>query len=99
MELNRNLGKKRDFFESYKERFDWRSKDTKVKTTKLCRISGEAWFLFTRGKKRLGFDLNMRIKYVGTLEYKDARGLIEFKEFCDDKNFEYTIRSRGEANK
>jgi hypothetical protein len=81
-------------------------------TPKFCRISGEAFFIFTRGKKKLGYELKMRVKYQGILvwlgfysmlkgtqDYRDGRGLIEFKEFCDDTNYESTITSRGRENK
>ena len=36
---------------------------------------------------------------LGTEDYRDGRGLIEFTEFCDDKNYEFKINARGNENK
>lgn len=46
--------------------------------------TGEVSIICSRGKKRLGYDLELKIKFTGLKTYEGAEGAIKLHELCDD---------------
>ena len=46
--------------------------------------TGEANVIVSRGKKRLGYELELKIKFAGQNMYEGAECAVKLEELCDD---------------
>jgi len=77
----------------------FRTKDGKIEITEILKLDGEGKLILSRGKKRVGFEINFKVHYQGLGDLEGGRGSIKFKEFLDDGDYEHEIIAKGETNK
>ena len=54
----------------------------------------------SRGKKRMGYELEMKIKFEGLAKWQGIQCAIDFKELCDDgSDPEYNLYVTKEKDK
>jgi len=77
----------------------YKTKDGKIEITKVAKVDGEGKLIISRGKRRLGYDLKIKLHYKGIEDLDGGRGSIKFEEFLDDGDYQHEISAKGETNK
>lgn len=52
--------------------------------TEIATCTGDVSVICSRGKKRLGYELELKIKFVGQDAYEGSECAIKLTELCDD---------------
>lgn len=55
-----------------------------VKTSKQLSLHLQASVVMVRGKKRMGYELEIKIKFKGAGAWEGIQGMLEYTEVCDD---------------
>jgi len=74
---------------------NFKSADGKVVITEMIKCEGNTQQVISKGKKRLGFNLQITLKYEGFGNLSESSGHIKFTEVEDDGNYEHEIEAMG----
>jgi activator of HSP90 ATPase len=75
-----------------------------IKATSVVRCDGDAKIVFSRGKKRCGYDMSVKFEYESTRlgeddeGFPEATGHVELHDFDDTSGEEYEISVKAEGN-
>lgn len=74
------------------------------KVTDVEKISGDCTVIFSRGKKKYGYDINATLNFTARVNEKSVKGSIEFPEIadsCADEPWQVliSIKERNSDNK
>ncbi|KAL6079940.1 hypothetical protein QOT17_000330 [Balamuthia mandrillaris] len=60
--------------------------------------SGDASVLFLHGKKRTGYDLQIKLEWEGELNAKSSKGTVHLEAASDDNSFEVQVKHETGVN-
>jgi len=72
------------------------TKDGKLEISEVRSVTGEGRLILSRGKKRVGFEINVELEYKGLGDLEGAAGTISYKEFQEDGDHEHDVYEEGE---
>ena len=55
-----------------------------MKITEFSSMKGESNFIMVRGKKKFGYELELKVSLEGQEEYEGCKCTVKVKELCDD---------------
>jgi len=75
-------------------------KGLSIKIDEVEKVDGTATYLYSRGKLRAGWDLNLKAKWKGTVDGKDVEGSFSLEDIADGEdadewNFEVECKKSG----
>ncbi|KRX07540.1 hypothetical protein PPERSA_11089 [Pseudocohnilembus persalinus] len=77
----------------------FKTKNELIQFYGLESISGSISMIYKKFKWFPGYDLNMDLQYRGIGELEGAQGVLKFKEFQDDGDYDFSIEHEGDQFK
>ena len=62
----------------------WSCKKGELVATGIDSLTGEGSVIMVRGKKRIGYELELKVKFEGTGRFEGSECAMKLKELCDD---------------
>ena len=72
------------FFEQEFIDFDYQCFGDRLKAAKIENLSGEASIIVSRGKRKIGYELDLKVKFEGIGELAENEVSFSFSNLCDD---------------
>ena len=73
-----------EFFSKGLVATQWACKRGELVASAIDTLTGEGSVIMVRGKKRIGYELELKIKFEGRGKYEGTECAIKLKDLCDD---------------
>eukprot|EP00347_Sterkiella_histriomuscorum_P015547 403356622 len=74
----------KDQFSRHLVSTQWSSMDGQIQAIEIETLSGEGSIITSRGKRRIGYELEIKIKFAGQDKYEGLECAVHLVDFCDD---------------